>query len=360
MKKKKYMILIGLILLLSACGKVNEQQDEKNLSGTEENNITVSDTEQKLEEDQPLIEAPTKEEVIKKREFCLEGMTDENIRILKEKIKFANQVLENACFYDNIFEKLANSEDLFWNYIDQKGEIVIGYAFEEGEEYQKSSGLSFEEYAMKFGQPVKAYNKYDAESFIKLMEELKDTIYCQSLKEDFDKLIECMDEAKDTHDVKYVQEIYYILHDMDYYLLRYAPEDIGPYVQDRSMIDKYYGVLEVYKSNESKQTEALEEQIDIETAWQHLKESYFSSSELNEISYDAENKFKAVIYRGEMEFSSGDKERPFENVVFFDHQEDDDYIFGNYLVFYNGEEIFGLRTRGWYSVNSYTGEVTLK
>ena len=36
-------------------------------------------------------------------------------------------------------------------------------------------------------------------------------------------------------------------HDMDYYLLRYGPEDVGTYVQDPSFICKYYGVLSVYK-----------------------------------------------------------------------------------------------------------------
>lgn len=102
------------------------------------------------------------------------------------------------------------------------------------------------------------------------------------------------------------------------------------------------------------------EPIDVETAWQYLKEAYFDTSELNEISYDEDNKLKVVTWRGEMEFSDGEEERPCESVVFFDHQEEDAYIFGNYLVFYDGTDIYGLRTRGWYSVNVYTGEVSMR
>lgn len=326
----------------------------------EENNMVVGDKQQKIDEEKQKLEAPSREEVLEKREFCLERMTEEDITFLNESIKLANQVLENAYFYDNIFEKLADPEDLHWNYIEQRGEILIGYAFEEGKEYQKSSGLSFDEYAMDYGEPVKAYNEYDAENFIKLMENLKNAVYTQCLKNDFDNLIECMNQAKNTHDVKYIEKIYYILHDMDYYLLRYGPDDVGIYMQDKSTINKYYGALDVYKLDESKQTEALEEQIDIEVAWQYLKESFFSSAQLNEISYDEDNKLRIVTYRGEMEFNGEDKKRPCESVVFFDHQEDDDYVFGNYLVFYDGKEIFGSKTRGWYHVNSYTGEVTLK
>lgn len=253
MKKKNCILFVGLFLILTACGNEIGQQEKNTVCETEEQNDVVEcDTEHSLDEDKHQLKVPSKEEVIRKREYCLKGMTEEDITVLKENIKSANQVLENAYFYDNIFEKLSDSKDLYWNYIDQQGEIVIGYAFEEGEEYKISSGLSFEEYAMEFGVPVKAYNKYDAESFVKKMEELKNTVCNQELKKDFDNLTEYMNQAKNTHDVKYIEEIYYILHDMDYYLLRYAPDDIGPYVQDTSTINKYYGVLEVYKRNENK------------------------------------------------------------------------------------------------------------
>ena len=37
-----------------------------------------------------------------------------------------------------------------------------------------------------------------------------------------------------------------LLHDMDYFLLRYGIDDVGVYVSDQSLIRKYYGVLTVY------------------------------------------------------------------------------------------------------------------
>jgi len=33
---------------------------------------------------------------------------------------------------------------------------------------------------------------------------------------------------------------------MDYFLLRYGPEDVGKYTEDSSTVNKYYGVLNVY------------------------------------------------------------------------------------------------------------------
>lgn len=52
--------------------------------------------------------------------------------------------------------------------------------------------------------------------------------------------------AAETHEVEYAIIIYKLLHDMDYYLLRYGLEDVGKYVRDSSIISKYYGVLSVY------------------------------------------------------------------------------------------------------------------
>ncbi|MGC4018647.1 MAG: hypothetical protein QM793_05060 [Muricomes sp.] len=39
----------------------------------------------------------------------------------------------------------------------------------------------------------------------------------------------------------------FVFGDMDYYLLRYGPEDVGQYVQDKSTVAKYYGMLTCYK-----------------------------------------------------------------------------------------------------------------
>ena len=42
-----------------------------------------------------------------------------------------------------------------------------------------------------------------------------------------------------------------ILHDLDYFLLRYGIEDVGKYTKDGSVVAKYYGVLMVYEKDKN-------------------------------------------------------------------------------------------------------------
>lgn len=73
-----------------------------------------------------------------------------------------------------------------------------------------------------------------------------DTVQNENLRADLQHLIDLTNLAVETHDVQYANEIYQILHDMDYFLLRYGIDDVGVYVSDQSLIRKYYGVLTVY------------------------------------------------------------------------------------------------------------------
>ena len=186
--------------------------------------ITASGDEADIETTAPT--APTKEQVLDMRDAVLEGMSEAEKKRLAENIKVANQVMEKAYFYDNLFERLEDPEDLYWNYFEQKGDILIGYS--------------------KDMEPIMEYNRFDAENFVTLMQEMKDSLKSDLLKEDMDILIENTLLAKENHDVEYVKQIYRILHDMDYFLLRYGPEDVGKYTKDDSTVRKYYGVLMVY------------------------------------------------------------------------------------------------------------------
>ncbi len=47
-------------------------------------------------------------------------------------------------------------------------------------------------------------------------------------------------------EMEYANQIYKILHDMDYFLLRYGMEDVGAYTQDIGTVCEYYGVLTIY------------------------------------------------------------------------------------------------------------------
>lgn len=110
--------------------------------------------------------------------------------------------------------------------------------------------------------------------------------------------------------------------------------------------------------SKEKTGEVTEEITDAETAWEYLREAYFSSCELEEIRYDED--FQVVIGRFEMAFGDETEERPCESIVFLDDVEEDCYHFGHYIVFYDGDTVYATQTRGWYQVNRYTGEVSVR
>ena len=193
-----------------------EKQDDSEAENIETTgNVEINDQ----DESEPV--APTKEEVLSMREFVLEGMSEKEIDRLRENIKIANQQMEYAYLYDNIFAKLEDKESLYWNYFDNKGDIQISAT-------------------------ETVYNRFNAENFISLLEEMKATVQNEKLRNDLQQIIDQTVLAVETHEMEYANNIYKLLHDMDYYLLRYGPEDVGKYTQDVSVVAKYYGVLKVY------------------------------------------------------------------------------------------------------------------
>lgn len=195
-------------------------------------------------------DVPSKETVLERRNACLQGMSEEDIARLTENIKVANLTMEYSFLYDRLFERMADPEDLYWNYVDQKGAIQIGYSLEQEavdawKEYSQNAEeitdmdsywKAYQQYEEEHGQPVYTYNRFDADNFIALMEEMKELLKNDMLTADLNQLIENTRQAKETHDVTYIKEIYYLLHDMDYYLLRYAPDDVAAFVQDKGRI----------------------------------------------------------------------------------------------------------------------------
>ena len=133
--------------------------------------------------------------------------------------------MESAYLYDDIFGKLSDENSLYWNYFDEKGDIQIGWADDE---------------------PVMVYNRFDATNFINLIEDMQKSVHNEMLVADLQQLIDLTALAAETHEMEYANQIYKILHDLDYFLLRYGIENVGVYTQDRSVVSKYYGVLQVY------------------------------------------------------------------------------------------------------------------
>lgn len=91
-----------------------------------------------------------------------------------------------------------------------------------------------------------AYNRFDANNFIELMDDMKSSIHNETFKNDMQYIIDETRLAQETHDAEHANNIYKALHDMDYFLLRYGIEDVGQYTKDASVVAKYYGVLSIY------------------------------------------------------------------------------------------------------------------
>lgn len=66
---------------------------------------------------------------------------------------------------------------------------------------------------------------------IQRMGELTASAKNEIFQSDVEALCGALRQAKDTHDVSYVIQVHEILHDMEYFLLRYAPRDIAPYTR---------------------------------------------------------------------------------------------------------------------------------
>lgn len=239
-----YFISIIILICFAIVLLVSIIEDLKKAEQTDETELVVSYVEDVETNPQRV---PLEEEVYAMREKVLEGMSEEEISRLKENIKIANLQMEHAYFNENIFEELSEPESLYWNYFDEKGSIQLGWYLRDVPGYDVSSGMSYSEYMEKYGEPYRVYNRFDAVNFIELMEEMKDSLKNDWLKPDFDQLIEYTRLAKETHDVTYAKNIYYILHDMDYYLLRYGLSEIK--VGDPGTLQKYYHILEVYKNH---------------------------------------------------------------------------------------------------------------
>ena len=256
------MLTLTAILTLSLIGCERTQNDvtESSVSETtnliEEEQTVNNDDVNRVSENETTqtdgeIVAPTKEEVLAMRALVLEGMSEKEIERLTENIKIANNKMENGYLYDNLFGRLEDKNDLYWNYFDQKGEIQIGWAYDASiskKDVCKEENLTEEEFYEKYGQKVMTYNRFDANNFIELMSDMKNSVHNEKLQNDMDYIINETKLAAEMHEMEHANNIYKALHDMDYFLLRYGIEDVGKYTRDDSVVSKYYGVLSVYSN----------------------------------------------------------------------------------------------------------------
>jgi hypothetical protein len=253
-KRNIFVYLSGLsvCLLVSACSTkeniIETQQQETTVESVTEDIITDNDSTEIT--DVTEIVVPSKEEVLAMRELVLEGMSEDDIERLTENIKVANLTLESAYMYDNLFEKLSDKDSLYWNYFEQKGDIQIGWSYDgsysDMKTIMENEGISQNEFYEKYGEPITEYNRFDAVNFINLIQDMQKTVHNEMLIADLQQLIDLTSLAKETHEMEYANAIYKILHDLDYFLLRYGIDDVGAFTNDKSVVSKYYGVLAVY------------------------------------------------------------------------------------------------------------------
>ena len=106
--------------------------------------------------------------------------------------------------------------------------------------------MTLEELERKYGEPYYEESYYGAETVIQRMRELTARAENKAFQADVENLCNALQQAKDTHEANYVMQAHEILHDMEYFLLRYSPKDVMPYTQDKSLSGRYYDVLEVW------------------------------------------------------------------------------------------------------------------
>lgn len=266
MRRKIYGCICGLLCLcIAGCGTDTMKQSDSNIEKADSSGDIVEefDTENVLQDEindvtesetegEKILETPSRESVLAMREVVLAGMSEGEITRLTENIKVANLQMESAYFNDNLFKKLEDENNAYWLYFDQEGDIQLGWWYNGAicskENIMKLEKISEEEFYDIYNEPAIVYNRFDAENFAVLIEDMKSTVHDENLQADLQHLIDLTYLAAETHDVQYVIEIYEILHDMDYFLLRYGIDDVGQFTTDDSFLKKYYGVLNVYNA----------------------------------------------------------------------------------------------------------------
>lgn len=194
---------------------------------------------------------PDWDDVLDARERCLKGLSAEQVSELKSTVINANLYWENGYMNNNIFARLEDPDCLEWNIYDPEltGEILIGWALPSDLDMTvvcAEENLSEDEFYEKYGTKVVTDQHYNTAGFIEAMENFSAAVSNEAMKSDLQYLADEMRLAVENHSMAHANNMYKMLHDMDYFLLRYGPEDMKPYVPSRGFVSKYFGTLSVY------------------------------------------------------------------------------------------------------------------
>ena len=209
---------------------------------------------------------PSEAETEEVREAALRGMSEEEINALADYMKGYHNWLEAKLLYDNWEARLLDKESTAWNFIDGSGTVLAGWTLEWDwdpenypetaeeeraymkERYPEYGEISLEALSEKYGEPYYEENRYGAETVAERVNELTASAGNEVFRRDVEALCAALQQAKDTHEADYVMQAHEIVHDMEYFLLRYSPKEVAEYTRDKSLSTRYYGVLEVWKA----------------------------------------------------------------------------------------------------------------
>ena len=195
---------------------------------------------------------PEKSEIDAAKAAVLEGISETDQTALCRRIREAHNEIEGMKIYDNLFQRLADPEALSWNCLHETGLVQTGWAYDgtiDKEKTMKEEGLTEGQFYEKYGEPVSRYNDITAEDFAQELEQFKECVVHEGLRQDLQTMADLIRLAAETHNVQYMVDLAHYLHDMDYFLLNYRLDKELTYIKDTSSITKYYGVLNVYNVN---------------------------------------------------------------------------------------------------------------
>lgn len=198
------------------------------------------------------VSAPTKEEVLAARARALEGMSEDESKKLRDFIIARNLWWEQQYQIYNIFSQLSDPDCLAWNCFEETGWIQTGWLIDidgfdgDIDAFCLRENISTEEFYQRYCKPVSTYNEYDADKVSDILQNFISAVNNENLKTDLQYLIDELQSAKNTHDMVHANNYYKALHDLDYFLFRYGPEDLAKFVKDAGTIEKFYGMTSFY------------------------------------------------------------------------------------------------------------------
>lgn len=165
---------------------------------------------------------PSKESVLEKREEVLGGVSPETRESLRGVISGARKKLFSLYYEENLFGKLEDPDSRYWKIFEQTGEI-------------RQEDQTF------------LFSRYRGQDFIERIQMLCRQIPSEELAGELEILERDMKAALASHNHLYVEDLYDRLHDLDFYLLQYGPEDGWISGIDNYDLFLYYGTLELYR-----------------------------------------------------------------------------------------------------------------